>query len=92
MCIYYYINGFPDGTSGKEPSCQCRKFKRHGFDPWVKKIPCRKVWKLTPAFLPGKSHGQRSLAAYGPQGHRESDKAERLSMQHYCMPETNTTL
>jgi len=25
--------GFPGGTSGKEPTCQCRRRKRHGFDP-----------------------------------------------------------
>ena len=31
--------GFPGGTSGKEPTCQCRRLKRHGFDPWVGKIP-----------------------------------------------------
>ena len=31
--------GFPGGTSGKEPPCQCRRHKRHGFDPWVRKIP-----------------------------------------------------
>ena len=31
--------GFPGGTSGKEPACQCRRPKRHGFDPWVGKIP-----------------------------------------------------
>ena len=33
--------GFP-GASGKEPTCQCRRPKRHGFDPWVGKIPWRK--------------------------------------------------
>ena len=27
--------GFPDCASGKEPTCQCRRCKRHGFDPWV---------------------------------------------------------
>ena len=31
--------GFLSGVSGKEPACQCRRFKRHGFDPWVRKIP-----------------------------------------------------
>ena len=31
--------GFPGGASGKEPTCQCRRHKRRGFDPWVKKIP-----------------------------------------------------
>ena len=31
--------GFPGGISGKEPSCQCRRHKRHELDPWVEKIP-----------------------------------------------------
>ena len=35
-------------------------------------------WQPTPAFLPGESHGQRSLAGYSPRGHRESDTTERL--------------
>ena len=29
---------FPGGTSGKESTCQCRRCKRCGFDPWVGKI------------------------------------------------------
>ena len=58
---------FPtSGTSGKEPACQCRRHKRHGFDPWVGKIPCRRAWQPTPVFLPGESHGQRSLEGYSP--------------------------
>ena len=32
------------------------------FDPWVGKIPWRRKWHPTLVFLPGKSHGQRSLA------------------------------
>ena len=55
------IMGFPGGTSGKELACQCRRPKRHEFDPWVRKIPWRRKWQLTPVFLPGESHGQRSL-------------------------------
>ena len=43
--------GFPGGASGKEPSCQCRKHKRHGFDPWVRKIPWRRAWQPIPDFL-----------------------------------------
>ena len=35
--------GFPGGTSGKEPACQCRRLKRCGFDPWFKKIPWRRA-------------------------------------------------
>ena len=35
----WYTRGFPGGISGKEPACQSRRCKRHGFDPWVSKIP-----------------------------------------------------
>jgi len=47
-------------------------------DPWVGKIPWRRKWQPTPIFLPGKSHGQRSLAGYSPWGCKESDMAERF--------------
>jgi len=53
------LTGFPGGASGKEPTCQCRIPKRWGFGPWVRKIPWRRVWQVTPVFLPGKSHGQK---------------------------------
>ena len=46
---------FPGGTSGKEHTCQCRRHKRHRFDPWVGKIPWRRAWQPTPVFLPGES-------------------------------------
>ena len=49
---------------------------RHGFDPGVGKIPWRRAWQSTPAFLPGESHGQRSLAGYSPRHHTESDAIE----------------
>ena len=47
--------GFPGGTRGKEPAYQLWRHKRHGFHPWVRKIPWRRVWQPTPVFLPGKS-------------------------------------
>ena len=43
--------GFPGGTRGKEPACQFRRQKGHGFNPWVRKIPWRRAWQPTPAFL-----------------------------------------
>ena len=49
---------------------------RQGFDPWVGKIPWRRAWQPTPVFLPGESHGQRSLVGYSPQGRKESDMTE----------------
>ena len=71
--------GFSGGASGKEPACQCRSCKRCGFDPWVGKIPWRRVWQPTPVFLPGKSYGQRSLVGYSPRGCKELDMTEQLS-------------
>ena len=70
------FQGFPGGASGKEPTCQCRRLKRHGFISQVGRIPWRRVWQPTPVFLPGESHGQRSLAGFSPQGRKESDTTE----------------
>ena len=53
--------------SAKELVCQCR---RHGFSPWVEKIPWRKKWQPALVFLHGKSHGQRHLEGYSPWGHK----------------------
>ena len=55
---------FPGGSNGKEAACQCRRHKWCGLDPWVRNIPWRRAWQPTPVFLPGESHGQRSLAGY----------------------------
>ena len=49
------------------------------FDPWVGKIPWRRKWQPTPVFLPGKFHGQMSLAGYTLKGHKELDMTEQLS-------------
>ena len=70
-------SGFPGGASGKKktkkqkkktkkPACQCRTWKRHGFNPWIGKIPWRRAWQHTPVFLPGEFHGQRILVCYSP--------------------------
>ena len=48
----------------------------NGFHPWVRKIPRRREWQSTPVFLPGKFHGQRSLAGNSPWGHKELDMTE----------------
>ena len=48
------------------------------FDPWVGKIPWRRKWQPTPVFLPGESHGQRSLEVYSSWGRKESDMTEQL--------------
>ena len=73
---YLLGQGFPGGTNGKEPGCQCRRCKRHGINPWVGKIPWRRAWQPIPVFLPGESHGQKSLAGYSPKGCKESGMTE----------------
>ena len=52
------------------------QFRRHRFNPWIRKIPWRRAWQPTPVLLPGESHGHRSLAGYSPWGHRESDTTD----------------
>ena len=61
-----WLKNFLGGTSGKNPACQCRRHKRHGFNLWVRKIPWRRAWQPIPVFLPGESHEQRSLVDYSP--------------------------
>ena len=68
--------GFPGGTSGKEPACQCRRPKRLRFNPWVRKIPWRRAQQPIPVFLLGEFHRWRSLAGYSPWGRKESDTTE----------------
>ena len=75
LCLFT-SQGFSGGARGKESPCQCRRRRRRGFDPWVRKIPQRRAWQPTPVFLPGKSHGQRGLVSYSPWGHKESDTTE----------------
>ena len=69
-------NGLPWWFSGKEPACQCQS---RAFDPWVGKIPWKRKWQPSPVFLPGKSHGQRSLGGYRPRAAKELDVTERLN-------------
>ena len=67
---------FPGGSDGKASVyLQCG---RPGFDPWVGKIPWRRKWQSTPVFLPGKSHGKRSLIGHSPWGCKELDMTEQL--------------
>ena len=73
----------------KEFTCQCR---RCGFDPWVRKILWGRKWQPTPVFLPGKSHGQRSLVGYSPRGHKDSDTAKYAHMHSYPYVTTGKTI
>ena len=63
---------FPGGS-------EVKKLPANAGD-WVGKIPWSRKWQPTPGFLPGESHGQRSLVGYSPQGHKELKTNE-----HACM-------
>jgi len=74
--------GLARWLSCKESACQCRRCRRCGFNPWVRKMPWRREWQPTPVFLPGKFHGQKSLAGYSPCSHRESDMTEHAGCKY----------
>ena len=73
---------FPGGTSHKEPAFQCRRHKRCRFDPWIREIPWRRAWQPTLIFLPGESHGQRSLVGYSPWSCRVRHDWSDLACTH----------
>ena len=82
--IRYYCGnqGAPRWHSGKEPTCQYRRYR---FHPWVMKIPWSRKWQPASGFLPGKFHGQRSLEGYSSWGHRELDTTEWLSTHTWLL-------
>ena len=80
--------GFPGSSDGKESNCNAGDL---GSIPGLGKSPgggygnplqysWRRKWQSTPVFLPGESHGQRSLAGYNPWGHKESDTTKGLTL------------
>ena len=69
LSIRYY-EGFPGGASGEEPIC--RRNKRCGFSPHVRKMPWRRTWQPTLVFLSGESYEERTLVGYSPWDHTKS--------------------
>ena len=53
-------------------------YTRHGFSPWIGKIPWRRAWQPTPVVLPGEFHGLKSLVGYSPQGCQELDTTKHI--------------
>ena len=73
--------GFPGGANGKQHTCQCRRYKRCGS--LCQEDPLEEGMATTPIFLPGESHGKRSLAGYSPRGPKESDITKATSHNYY---------
>ena len=57
-----------------------QEIQKQEFDSWVRKIPWQRKWKSTLILLPGKFHGQRSLASYSPCGVKESNTIEATEL------------
>ena len=67
---------------GKEPACQCRRHRRHKFDPWVGKMPWKRKWQPSLVFLPRESHRQKSLAGSSPWCLKEPNITQWLNPHH----------
>ena len=82
------ILGFPGASVVKNPRVM-QKTQETQVLSLSRKVPWRKAWQPTPVFLPGDSHGQRSLAGYSPQVHKESDMTK--ATEHTCtmMPKSD---
>ena len=76
VCVYMYMGFCGSSAVNSPPKC-----KSCEFDPCVGKISWRRKWQPIPAFLPGKSHGQRSLPGYSPWGHKELDVTKHACTQ-----------
>ena len=70
-----------------------KQHRRLRVNPWIGKNPWRRECQPTPVFLPGESHGQKSLEDYSPWGHKELDTTELLThTQTHTHTHTHTAL
>ena len=74
--------GFPDGSAVKNFSASAGDTGDLGLIPGLGSnlLPWRREWQPIPVFLPGETHGQRSLAGYSPQGCKKSETSEPLTL------------
>ena len=70
---------------------QCRRRKRHGFDPWVEKISLEKEMATHSSILAWRIHEQRSLVDYSRWSHKESDMTETniVYILHFHITQSN---
>ena len=81
--LLFFLEGFPGSSVVKNLPASAGD----ASSVWVGKIPWRRIWQPTPVFLPGESHGQRSLVDYSSYGLKESDTSE--GDKFYPNPEPN---
>ena len=73
--------GFPGSAAVENPPANVGDTGDVGLIPSLGKVPWRTKWQPTPVFLPGKSHGQRSLAGYSPWDCKELDRSKHACTQ-----------
>ena len=78
-CFKNLEEGFLGGSDSKEPACNAGD---PGLIPGLGKSPWKRAWQPPPVFLPGESHGQRSLVGYSAQSREESYTNEWLTHTH----------
>ena len=90
--VFVEVLGSPDGSVVKKKKKKNLPAKAGDtidwvwflFDPWIRKIPWRRKWQPTPVFVPGKSHGQRSLAGYRSQRVRHDLETKQRIVHLQC--------
>ena len=91
--LWYVVSGLPWWLSGKESAFNAGAAGVSGSIPGLGRSQER-AWQPTPVFLPGESHGQRSLAGYSPQGQKESTESlhdwSDLGLMHSCISKVLT--
>ena len=74
----FSLTGLPWWLRGKESACECR---RHGFNPWVGKIPCRRKWHPLQYFFLGSPTDRGAWQATVHGVTKESDTTEQQILQ-----------
>ena len=77
----YCFPGFPGSTVVKNLLANAGDARYAGLIPRLGRFPWSRKWQPIPIFLPGKSHGRRSLVGYSPRGCKELDMTEHSA---YC--------
>ena len=81
-CFFFFFPSLTLLFKGLPCSSQMVKNLPAMQETWVQSLdqedPLEKDWQPTPVFLPGESHGQRSLVGYSPWSYKESDTTKRL--------------
>ena len=77
--IYFSLElsvGFPGGANGKEPICQCRWYRRHGFDPQIQEDPLEEGMATHSNILAWRIPWTKKPRGYSPWGHKGSETTE----------------